>query len=78
MKTPTPRATHPVISITKDIVELPKPPKRSARLMERASVSQRQATEEELREALDRDMTSSEDGGLKTETQTMNRVNECG
>ena len=30
--------------------------------MEKASVSQKQATEEELREALDGDMTSSEDG----------------
>ena len=34
----------------------------ASRLMEKASVSQKQATEEELREALDGDMTSSEDG----------------
>ena len=62
METPTPRATHRVISIIKEKEELPKPPKRSARLMENASVSQEQAMEEELREALDGDMTSLEDG----------------
>ena len=41
-------------------------------------MSQEQAAEEELRDAVDGDMTSSEDGEAKTETQTMNRVNECG
>ena len=61
---------QPVISVTKQRVEdIPQPKKRSARLMKKAIASQEEAkknwTNEELKDGLDADRTSSEDEETK-------------